>query len=424
MGAGFSSITPSSTDNPPLNPASPSAPPQEQDSMTTNTYDKVVYLSRIRFSDDEEENSRPKKLRKLHAGTFPSSSEGRTSSCHGDDEEEEGDAPQQDTPPLSAPAGLVPPSYPFTFTVSLPGADYSALAFEQRMQSHMPWPNIGELTLDCDDEESCVDDTSSEEQEYSPIPHLEHRDSLSLHRERLGQAGEGLSVNLPLDSGDEAVNERYAAILVPTHEGSGIHDQKKVRFTYTSPEGSIDDTSSSSSSSTNRLANQSIPLIRMAAATDPFGPLHSAPSSPTTSLIPFPPFDPAHGCVPHVLFGGTTRFAGGLGSVHHLPSITLTPATPRPALSPEARHSERWPGYRRFPNTGIDTRLLFVREADRDLKSQRERMLAGVRDRWAVVRRRRQRLADALRARVGGLEAWRRAHRDTPAWRDWAWSGP
>ncbi|KAH8902573.1 hypothetical protein BR93DRAFT_972635 [Coniochaeta sp. PMI_546] len=330
------------------------------------------------------------------------------------------------------------------------------------------WLSFEDLSLNCDDDEgtraddeqsegageSCADIFSADDsREYLPIQHLEHRDSLDLTRERIRKSKEEAIVDLLIGSDDEDEDEWYDAAVGPVREGSNDD---------TSSAGSIDDTSlsednfdasctsegdladpPSSESSINgtRFSTDGIdrrdfqyPLLSPdTTADDPFGPLNSNPTSPTSSLIPFPPFDPGQG-VPHPVFSPTIlRYAGGLGNVSpyptpspphtgaDIPSLTLTPATPRTAISPEDRFRERWPGYR-YPGR-IDTGRLFVRESDRDLR-RRERMLAGVRDRWAVVRRRRQRFQDALREKVGGLEAWRRAQRDTKAWADWAWSGP
>lgn len=197
------------------------------------------------------------------------------------------------------------------------------------------WLSFEDLSLNCDDEGARLDDentgdscadifSAGDSREYLPIQHLEHRDSLDLTRERIRTSNEEAIADLLLVSHDEDEDEWYDAKQGPVREGS-IGDTFSV--------GSIDDTSSSedsfdascasegdladppsSESSINdtRFSTHGIDrrdfqytlLSPNATADDPFGPLNSNPTSPTPSLIPFPPFDPGQG-VPHPVFSPT-----------------------------------------------------------------------------------------------------------------------
>jgi hypothetical protein len=98
------------------------------------------------------------------------------------------------------------------------------------------------------------------------------------------------------------------------------------------------------------------------------------------------------------------------------PSIVITPPSPTDCVPRRGdKFRTRWP----------DTTRLFVREEDRTL-DMRSRMLHAVKERMAIVRRRRWRFLDALEAKMGPgsrLAAWRITMRETKAWNRWAETG-
>jgi hypothetical protein len=410
---------------------------------------KATFLPKTESTNDAEVHQRPAKIRKLRAGDVVSSSSGTGSSSSQRPAEHSSHSLGSDVSDASRESqgnSLLPEKnvrcalgYDGALEIAehSDGVDPFALQYgvadplRRGRSLYSELRSIGELAENDDEGKTTVGEGWAADGGIMSPPLHRYRDSLVLHRERLPRTrevtvGGGTSLTRSADVGGDGEN-KDDDVWFDAEDGFG-----RQGSVDTSSENTLTDTSDHTTTSGTSRSSFTATSPATTVASDPTLPPWN-PYAHDSFLVP-KPLNPRAGpsvastsstassTAQHVDFSPEVhRYAVGLGYVRRvpvgempLPSVTVTPPTPRSVVADAAA-----PAYRRV----VDTTRLSVRESDRDVRGKTARRKRAVQHRLAIVKRRRQRMEDVLARKVGWVGALMTVYRQTKEWDEWAWSG-
>lgn len=403
---------------------------------SSNPYARAAYVSMVKSHDDEEERLRPRKFRKLRRGLFSSATDEMAcargkgvddAEAEGGEDDDEGEGSSSESLP-SAAVEIEPPIYRFTFTSPVPAA-----------RAGCP----GEVSpCDAADNQSC-EGALKLVGSFLIAPQVAGSDEELFDDVDIAPASDDELASLEelmLGFDDETSHyDENNGVCVSPADGS-FQYIKGENWPRLHPEGKIDLEfeeavalflgSDKEDEDTDEWFDAEEGSVEKASSDDT--PSEGSVTTCPTPTTPSPAPDPSPSGRRVTFSDKTAQFGGNIGNVALVlrtppprpqltvatgpgspPSITITPPTPRRiGACLHGRHPRRQ-----------DTTRLFVRNADWDLRGSQERNRRAVRDRWAVVKRRRTRLEEALRPRVGEMGAWMLAEEASRRWSEWAWRG-